>query len=136
MLVGTRHDDAGEPPERRIAEALAAGDLAGVERLAVAGDESAHHRVLRLVGLHEPAPLPGGAAGAPRHLVQQLEGALGGARVALPEPHIGIDDADEVELGEMVALGDELRADHKVEFAVGDGGELLLHALDAGDEIA
>ena len=50
--------------------------------------------------------------------MQQLEGALGGARVAVAEAEIGVDNADQIELGKMVALGDELRADDDVEAAL------------------
>ena len=76
------------------------------------------------------------AAGAADHLMQQLEGALGGARIAVAEAEIGIDDADQIELREMMALGDELRADDDVEAALRDVVELLAQPLDRGDEIA
>src|SRR5215470_16311411 len=36
----------------------------------------------------------------------------------------------------MMALGDELGADHDIETAGGDVGEFLAHALDGGDQIA
>src|SRR5262249_62038665 len=36
----------------------------------------------------------------------------------------------------MVPLGDELRADDEIDFALLDLGELLAQALDGGDEIA
>src|SRR3546814_11697064 len=44
-----------------------------------------------------------------------LKGALGRAQVAAVEPEVGIDDADEGEVGEMIALGDELRADDDID---------------------
>ena len=76
------------------------------------------------------------AAGAADHLMQQLERALGGARIAVGEPEIGIDDADQIELGEMVALGDELRADDDVEAALRHVVELLAQPLDRFHQIA
>ena len=54
----------------------------------------------------------------------------------LAEPEIGVDDADQVELREMVALGHELRADDDVEAALRDVVELLAQALDRFDEVA
>ena len=92
--------------------------------------------MLGLVRLQEAEAAAGFAAGAADDLMQKLEGALGGARIAVAEAEIGIDDADEIELREMMALGDELGADDDVEAALGDVVELLAHALDRGDEIA
>ena len=68
--------------------------------------------------------------------MQQLERALGGARIAVGEAEIGIDNADQIELGEMVALGDELRADDDVEAALRHVVELLAQPLDGFDQIA
>src|SRR3546814_9964815 len=44
-----------------------------------------------------------------------LKGALGRAQGAAVEPEVGIDDADAGEVGEMIALGDELRADDDID---------------------
>ena len=68
--------------------------------------------------------------------MQQLERALGGARVAVAQAEIGVDDADEIELREMMPLGDELRADDDVEVAFGDVVELLAQPFDRLHEIA
>ena len=92
--------------------------------------------MLGLVRLQKSVAGAGFAAGAADHLVQELKGALGRARVAVGEAEIGIDDADEVEHREVMALGDKLRADNDVEAAGGDVGEFFAHALDRGDEIA
>ena len=78
----------------------------------------------------------GVAPGAADHLMQELERALGGARIAVGEAEVGIDDADEVELGEVMALGDELRADDDVEAALRDVVQLLAQPVDRGDEVA
>ena len=51
------------------------------------------------------------------------------------EPEIGVDHADQVELGKMMALGDELGADDNVELALRDVVEFFAQALDGGDEI-
>ena len=68
--------------------------------------------------------------GAADHLMQQLERALGGARVARAEAEVGIDHADQIELGKLVPLGDELRADDDVDAALLDRAQFLAHALD------
>ena len=68
-----------------------------------------------------PGPLL--APGAAGDLVEQLEGALGGAQVAAAEAEIGVDHADQREVGEVVALGDDLGAEQDVD-GVG------LHRLD------
>ena len=86
MPVGAGDDEAREPAERRIVRAFAGGDLGVVERFAVLRDQRAHHRVLGLMGLQIAAADAGVAAGAADHLMQHLEGALGGARIAVVEP--------------------------------------------------
>ena len=63
------------------------------------------------------------APGAARDLADLLEAPLGGAQVAAREAEVGIDHADQGELGEVIALGDELGADDDVDRA-------RLHAVD------
>ncbi len=87
------------------------------------------------MGLQIAVAGAGFAAGAADHLMQELKGALGGARVAVVEAEIGVDDADEIEHREMMALGDELGANDDVEAAGGDIVELFAQPLDRGDEI-
>ena len=58
------------------------------------------------------------APGASRHLIEELEGALGGAGVAAAQSQIRVDHADKREIRKIVALGDELRADDDVEGAL------------------
>ena len=89
-----------EPSERRIMRLLAHLDLGGVERLAILRDQRAHHRMLGLMGLQIAAADAGIAAGAADHLMQQLKGAFGGARIAIVQAEIGVDDADQIELRE------------------------------------
>jgi hypothetical protein len=67
-----------------------------------------------LPGLDKAAPLLVAAPGAARRLLQQLERAFGGARIAVGEADIGVDDAYQSEQREIMALGDELRADQHV----------------------
>src|SRR5262249_29662990 len=83
-----------------------------------------------------PKPAARLTAGAPHDLMEKLEGAFGRARIAVAEAEVRIDDADEVELGEVMTLGDELRADDDVDLAGFDVRQLLAQALDRSDEIA
>jgi hypothetical protein len=56
--------------------------------------------VLRLVGLQQAKAAALLAPGAAYHLMEQLERALDGARVAVGQAEIGVDDADQIELGD------------------------------------
>ena len=136
VLVAAGNDQRCEPPEGRIGAILARFDLLRIKRFAVAGNQRAHHRMLRLMRLQEAVAAPLFAPGAARDLMQQLECALGRARIAIGETEIGIDNADEIELREMMALGDELRADDDVELSLGDLVELGAQPLDRFHEIA
>ena len=68
--------------------------------------------------------------------MQQLKRALGRARIPVRQAEIGVDHADQVEPGEMVTLGDQLRPDDDIEAPLGDVVELLAQPLDRFDEIA
>ena len=134
--VAGGNDQAGEPAERRIAGALARLDLAGVKRLAVAGDQRLHHGMVGLMGLQVSNAAALLAAGAPDHLVEQLKRPLGGARIAIAEAEIGIDDADQIEPREIMPLRHELRADDDIDAAFRDLVQFAAHGLDRGDEVA
>jgi len=90
--------------------------------------------MLRLPRLHQGAPGAPEASGTARNLLQYLERALGGARIAVRQPDVGIDYADQRQQREIMALGDKLRADDDVASAFGDGVELL--ALSDHDTVS
>ena len=75
------------------------------------------------MGLDQHPPGFVAAAGAPGDLLDLLEAALGGAKVAAGQAEIGIDHADQGEVGEVIALGHQLGADDDVDRA-------LLHRPD------
>src|SRR5215475_223262 len=111
-------------------------DLARVERVAVGRHQCTYYRMLGLMRLQiadAATLLPPGTAD---DLMQKLKRALGRARVTVCQAEIGVDHADQIELGEMVALGHKLRADDDVEASLGDVVELLAQPLDRFDEIA
>src|SRR6516164_10364723 len=129
-------NQARKPAERRITGALACSDFTGIKCLAVAGDQRLHHGMVGLVRLQEA---DAAALVAPRtadHLVEQLPGALGGARIAVAKPEIGVDHADQIEPWKMMTLRHQLGADDDVDTAFGDLVELDAHGFDRGDQIA
>ena len=70
--------------------------------------------MFRAIGLDEcPARLLA-APGAPCHLRHLRPTALARPRIARIERQIGIDHADQRQMWEMMALGDELRADDEI----------------------
>ncbi len=66
-------------------------------------------------GLHEDLPGDLAPAGASRDLDEELEGAFGSAEVGKVEGQVGIEHADERDVGEVEAFGDHLSADEDVE---------------------
>ena len=88
-----------------------------------------------LVGLQQADALLAGAARPTGHLAEQLEGAFGGARIAIGKSEIGIDDADQRHVRKIVPLGDQLRADDDVGFALGDRLELEPQPSDAAQHV-
>jgi hypothetical protein len=51
------------------------------------------------------------------HLRQQLEGPLGGPEVREVDPYVGVDDADQGDVGEVQPLRDHLRAEQDLHLA-------------------
>ena len=75
------------------------------------------------------------ASGAAGRLLQQLEGALGRARIAVGEADVGVDDADERQQRKVVALGDELRADDDVVGAARRRLQFLAQRLEPAGKV-
>ena len=78
------------------------------------------HGRVGLMRLQEHAARLGAATGAARNLDDLLEGALAGAEVAALQRQVGVDDAYQCEVGEMIALRHQLRADQDVDFPAFD----------------
>ena len=93
------------------------------EAVLVADGQRLHDRMLGQVGLDQHPAGPLLAAGAAGHLIEQLERPLGGAQVTAAQAEVGVDDPDQREVGEVVALGDDLGADQDVD-------RVALHRLD------
>ena len=112
-----RDDDRGEAAERRHRRLAPGLGLGGVEAGSIARDQRGDDRRVGIVGLDEHAAGLVAAAGAAGDLLDLLEAALGGAQVAAGEAEVGIDHADQGEVGEVIALGDQLGADDDVDLA-------------------
>ncbi len=69
-------------------------------------------------------------------MIEQLEGALGGARVGLREAEIGVDHADQRQAWKVMALGDELGADDQIHLARLDLAQGLAEVGNALDKVA
>ena len=132
----TRNDDCRQPAKRWQAGRAALGDLLLVEGLAVAGDDRPNDGMIRCVGLQQCAAGAAGASGAAGHLAEELEGAFSGAEIAVGEAEVGIDHADQLEQREIVALGDELRADDDVDLAFCDRRQFEPQPVDAAGKVA
>ena len=113
VLAG--NDDRGEPAEGRGVGAAAVFGLDQIEALAVAGDQRLDHLRIGHAGLDEDMARLFAAPGAPGDLHDLLEGAFGRAQVAALQPQVRIDHADQGQVREMIALGDELGADDDVD---------------------
>ena len=83
---------------------------------------------LRREGLHDHLPRPVAAAGATRHLHEELEGALVGPEVRDVHRDVGIHQAHERDIGEVEPLADHLRADQDIDLA---GAKLAEHLAEA-----
>ena len=96
--------------ERRVAERLAALQLAGEEAVAVVARGVDDRSSLGRDRLHEHAPLPS-APDAPGELGDQRERALLGAEVREAQRRVRVEHDAERDIREVVALGDHLRSD-------------------------
>ena len=92
--------------------------------------------MLRHIGLDQTASGDRFAARAPGYLVQELEGPLSRAGVGLCQAKVCVDHADQREPREVMALGDELRADDHVHLALLDLAQGLAQVGDAGCQVA
>ena len=77
---------AARRPKGGAPRGFAKSPLLFVKAVAVAARQRLHHRVVGIAGLQQHQARLLGAAGAARDLVQQLEGALAGAQIAVAPP--------------------------------------------------
>ena len=84
--------------------------------------------VVGAVGLHQHPAGPVAPPGPAGHLRHELEGPLGGAEVGHVQRRVGVDHADQRDVGEVEPLGDHLRAEQDPHLARPEGREHLLVA--------
>ncbi len=85
--------------------------------------------VVGVQGLHQHPAGVSGPSGSPGHLLQQLGAMLQRAEVGGIEAAIGIDHHDQGDMGQVVTLGQHLRAHQQAGLAAMDLLEHLLEAL-------
>ena len=76
------------------------------------------------------------AAGAPGGLRQKLERSLRGAEVGQAQAEVGIDDAHQRHIGDVVAFGDHLRAHQDVVVVLAEAGQDGFVVALAADGVA
>ena len=123
-----RQDDPRQPAEGRHSGGLTASRLGIPELFVLARQDRPDHGMVGLVRLQQrhPRRSPRLPPGPPRHLAHQLKAAFGGAQVGALQSQVRIDHAHQCQAREVVALGDDLRADDDVGVAFGDLGDGLL----------
>ena len=89
--------------------------------------------VVGIVSLNEHAPGYVTAACSPRDLNEQLECALGRAEVREGERSVGVDDAHERHVRQIVTLRHHLRSDEDVDLARAHRAEHLFDCASARD---
>ena len=119
--IGAIEQQRHEPRERRILGVAALGELLLPERQFALVLLRRRHRldggVFRRAGLHQHLARHLAAARPPRDLRQQLVGAFGRSEVGQVQRHVGIEHADQRDVGEVESLGDHLGAQQDVGIA-------------------
>ena len=98
--IGSGDDHGGQPAERRQAGVAPCLRFLAIETLEIAGKQRAQDRMLFLPGLHIGPARFFSAPRAAGNLVEKLKRALGGARVAIGQPDIGVNHADQGQVRE------------------------------------
>ena len=135
-------DQRGQPAVGRPVAGPAHRRLAGHEGFQIAVDQRVHDRVFGRKRLQQHQSRRFGATGAARDLMQQLHRALGGPQVATGQAEIGVHHANQSQMREMPAFGDDLGADDQIDFSTfdspggGGGGVWAGHRVAGHDQAA
>ena len=140
-LVAGASLDQGTVGEGRVAELFSEVELlvSVAEEVVVAGELDGGR--VRGEGLDDDFALELTTASPAGDLGQQLEGALTGAEIGNMQAEVGIQYADQSDVGEMQALGNHLGANDDIDLALAElsqgvaQGVLAAHGvrIDAGD---
>ena len=104
------------------------GKLLLGERMVVVPHRGFDRRVVGVEGLHQHAAALRPATGPARDLHQQLKRPLGGAKVGQVQGRVGVDHADQRDVGKIEPLGDHLRAQQDADLALAKSGQRPLVA--------
>ena len=107
-----------------------------VERLVILRGGHANRVMIRIDGLDQHDARQIAAARASGHLREQLERALGGAKIRQAQSDIRRHHAHQRHVGNVVPLGDHLRADQDVEIALAESLQDDFVLPLAGDGVA
>jgi len=118
--VGSRMCFGNEQRDMRFRRQLRGGAL--IEQLVgepavVVRRQCLVDRMIGKVGLHDDSAREIGASGATRDLHQQRDKPFGCTKVGAVERIVGAEHADERKPGEVVSLGEHLRAHENIDFA-------------------
>ena len=123
--------DPDQVREGRVAKRPAALELAGQEARGVVGRGVADRRGVGRQRLDEHPPAALAAAAAPGELGDQREGPLLGAEVGEAQRRVGVQHDAQHDVGEVVSLGDHLRADQDARTAPARSAAGSRHGLPA-----
>ena len=130
---GAQQRQVGERRQPRR-PALAQG-LFGEGKVTLLGQLD-QQRVVGQMGLDNHLARLFGASGTARDLHDQLGHALAGAKVTGEQAAIGIQNRHQGHPGEVMALGEHLRADKNARLALLDSGKQLVHRVLARGAVA
>jgi hypothetical protein len=114
-FVGGSGEEEGDVGEGGVAELLADIEFLGDEAVEVVVSCELDGGAVRGGGLDDDFSGHRSAAGAAGDLGEELEGAFAGAEVGGVEGEVGVEDADEGDVGEVESFGDHLGAEENVD---------------------
>ena len=130
------NDDIGERDVGRIVHPLAVLHLALDQGVEIVLGRALDGVVVGMVSLHEDGAGKLAASGASGDLGEELEDALGSAKVRQSEGKICTDDSYQRDPMDVMALGDHLRADEQVDLAGMEAHEEALHVRAAAHGVS
>ena len=133
VRVGAAQDHVRQPDVGRVGRRRPFLELAPGEGFVVVGADALQDVVPGHRRLDQDLPAPGTPPRPPRHLAEELEGALRGPEVREVDPHVGVHHAHEGHPGKIQPLGDHLGAQQDVHLvALDPSQDLLVRPLPRG----
>ena len=133
---GVLRDDVSQSGRGRVVHQATEPHFLGEEPFIVLLRGEPDGVMLREEGLDQDATRGVASASASRRLREELKGTLGGAKVGQGEPQVRGNHAHQRHAGEIVPLGDELRAHQDVDLSPAEGGKNSLELPSAPRHVA